>query len=112
MGGIPGLGRGWGHSNKSARPSPSSSIQLASGRAGAGESPLFPSPPPPTGAVQHLSGRHGPSTRARTHTPAGLTIAHTHIHTHQQTKGLDTPCPLPPPRPERAGPPLPSPPAR
>lgn len=110
IGGMPRPGEGVGPPRQKRPPLRlRAPFKPTSGRAGARESRSAP-PPPPAGAVQHLSGRHGLGTRTDPHTPAGLVIAHTYIHTPANT-GSENPC-FPPTAPllglERAGHPLPS----
>lgn len=113
-GGFPSAWRGRGHRTKTpsrCRPSPSRFIQTREWAARGGGVPISsPSLFTSTLAVQHISGRHGPGTRAHGPTPRRLSQSHTHIHTHQQTKGLDTPVPSRPPGQRGRGIPSPAPP--
>lgn len=98
MGTFPGPGRGWEHPDIRVRPLLPLHLELDSNLRVGGrgrESPrvLFPSPSRPGSPASQRPSRPE-HARARTHTPAGLTIAHTYIHTQQQTKGLDTLSPF------------------
>lgn len=98
MGAFLGPGRGWEHPDICVRPQPPLLLGLDSNLRVGGqgrENPLVlsPSPSRPGSSASQRPSRPG-HTHPRTHTPTGLTIAHTYIHTAAANKGSGHPVPF------------------